>query len=86
MKTVGVRELKANVSKILRHVREEGQTYEVTYRGRVVARVVPVGVSPPEPLAERFWDEWRKVADEIGGAWPEGVSALDAVIDDRREL
>jgi hypothetical protein len=52
----------------------------------VVACVVPVDVSPPEPLDERFWDEWRKLADEIGGAWLEGLSAVDAVIDDRREL
>jgi prevent-host-death family protein len=49
MKSVGVRELKAHATEILRHVREEGQTYEITYRGRAVARVVPVGVSLQKP-------------------------------------
>ena len=41
MKTVGVRELKANISEILREVDEEGQVIEVTRHGQVIARVVP---------------------------------------------
>jgi prevent-host-death family protein len=86
MKSVGVRELKAHATEILRHVREEGQTYEITYRGRAVARVVPVGPPTTQAVDERFWNEWRKLADEIAGVWPEGVSALDAVVEDRLDL
>ena len=41
MAEVGVRELKQRASEILRHVREEKETYSVTYRGKVVARLVP---------------------------------------------
>jgi prevent-host-death family protein len=38
---VGVRELKANISEILREVDEEGQVIEVTRHGQVIARVGP---------------------------------------------
>jgi prevent-host-death family protein len=48
MERVGVRELKASLSRYLARVRE-GETIEVTDRGRPVARIVPVGI--PEDLA-----------------------------------
>lgn len=48
MERVGVRGLKASLSRYLARVRE-GETIEVTDRGRPVARIVPVGI--PEDLA-----------------------------------
>ena len=47
MERVGVRELKASLSRYLARVRE-GETVEVTDRGRPVARIIPVGI--PEDL------------------------------------
>lgn len=41
MTTIGVRELRQNASLYLRKV-EQGETIEVTARGRPVARLVPV--------------------------------------------
>ena len=41
MKSIGVRELRQRASECLREV-EAGRTLEVTSRGRVVARLVPV--------------------------------------------
>jgi prevent-host-death family protein len=41
MNRVGVRELKQNASAVLRRV-EDGETIEVTDRGRPVARLVPL--------------------------------------------
>jgi prevent-host-death family protein len=49
MERVGVRELKASLSRFLARVRE-GETVEVTDRGRPVARIVPVGI--PEHIAK----------------------------------
>jgi prevent-host-death family protein len=49
MERVGVRELKASLSRYLVRVRE-GETIEVTDRGRPVARLVPVGI--PEHIAK----------------------------------
>ncbi len=90
MEAVGVRELKEQTSAILRRVREGRETIAVTYRGKVVARLVPV----EEPAASqvdqaelaRLWADIDQLAAEIGGRWPAGVSAVDAVRDVRRDL
>lgn len=87
MTSIGVRQLKEQTSEILRQVREQGASYEVTYHGRIVARLVPV--NQPEPLAEEtaaIWTNLDQLAAEIGRLWPEGVSAAEAVSQDRREL
>ncbi len=87
MRSVGVRELKEHTSEILRRVREQGEVVDVTYRGRVVARVVPVEPAPSVQNDWRaFWADWDWLADEIGAEWPEGVSAQDAINDVRRDL
>lgn len=53
--SVGVRELRQNLSKYLDRVKA-GEGLTVTERGRVVARLVPAGaaVEPYEDLAARF--------------------------------
>ena len=84
MAVVGVRELKADASEIVRRVREHGETVGITYRGRLVARIVPVAPFSGETLA--VWGEMDQLAAEIGTVWSEGVSAVDAVAEGRREL
>lgn len=87
MASVGVRELKEQTSQILRRVRENGETIDVTYRGRVVARVVPVEPARPDPEALASWlAEHEKLAEEVSKHWPVGVSAVDTVRDVRRDL
>ena len=73
MDRVGVRGLKDQTSRIVRRVREQGETIEVTYRGRVIARIVPVEQSPSQP-------------EEMGARWPAGVLATDTVREGRRKL
>jgi len=54
--TVGVRELRQNLSKYLERVKA-GETLTVTERGREVARVVPLGYQPSAyalRLAEKY--------------------------------
>jgi len=41
MEEIGIRELKQRVSEVLRQVREEHESFSVTYRGKVVAKLVP---------------------------------------------
>ena len=50
VRTVGIRELKANISEILREIEEKGEIVEVTRHGNVVARLVPArsGLSDAE--------------------------------------
>jgi prevent-host-death family protein len=87
MVTIGIRELKQQTSKILRRVREDGETIEITYHGETVARLVPI--NPPTPSTEEIaaiWANLDQLTAEISAKWPEGVSAVDAIRDVRREL
>lgn len=45
---MGIRELRDNLSRVLRHVRDEGDEVVVTDHGRAVARLVPL--DRPRPL------------------------------------
>lgn len=51
--SVGVRELRQNISRYLERVKE-GETFVVTEHGREVARLVPSWVAPYARLAELF--------------------------------
>ena len=42
MGEVGIRELKQRTSEVLRRVRQRRESVDITYRGRVVSRLVPV--------------------------------------------
>ena len=87
MTEVGIRGLKQRASYILRQVREKKETIIITHWGRPVARLVPVEDAESkraETLA--VLTEADELARKIGTVWPEGVSAVEAVREQRREL
>lgn len=87
MDTIGIRELKQQTSKILRRVREDGETIEITYHGEAIARLVPV--APPNPTPEEIaaiLADLNQLSAEISAKWPDNVSAQDAIEEIRREL
>lgn len=86
MRTVGVRELKQRASELVRIVREEGEEIDVTLRGQVVARLVPVKQKLSPEQVQALMAEMDKAASEISAYWPEGVSAVEAVREERRQL
>ncbi|MDO8209744.1 type II toxin-antitoxin system Phd/YefM family antitoxin [Conexibacter sp. CPCC 206217] len=61
MSSVGVRELRQNLSRYLERVKE-GASLDVTEHGRVVARLSPAG--------ERVSDEYSALAAEHGATLP----------------
>lgn len=90
---IGIRQLKAELSKQLRRV-EAGETLQVTDRGRVIATIQPVQ-QPDEPPAlaiiRRMVAEgkvtWsgRKLRPPTRAAKLRGTATVsDAVIEDRR--
>ena len=87
MEKVGISQLKRDASAILKRVRDDNATFEVTYRGETMARIVPP-MSEEERLRllEAWWAGADKLAEEISAQWPDGVSALEAVQEGRREL
>jgi prevent-host-death family protein len=84
MTSIGVRELKQNTSAVLTQVREKGEEIEITYRGRVIARIVPVR-QPSRSRSKRpsaAWLAMDELARQIGVA----VSQADGSSDWRRDL
>lgn len=52
-RVVGLRDLRHHTSEVLARVRH-GETIDVTERGRLIARIVPVGDRKPTPILERL--------------------------------
>ena len=87
MKSVTARYLKQHTGAVLREVREGGKEVVITYRGVPVARIVPTRSSETvEKVLESVWVEMDRLSEEIGRKWPAGVSAEDAVSEQRREV
>ena len=80
MEQIGVRELKAKASQILCDVKERSASYEITQRGRVIARLVPASeaMTPEEWLAEV-----DALAEEIAKYDTDPRSSVDLVNDGR---
>jgi len=84
---VGVRELKEQTSRILREVREQGTEFLITYHGQVIARLVPIQSSEEQRAqVAQVWDELDRLAEELRARWPKGISAVEAISEQRREL
>lgn len=78
MASVGVRELKEHTSEIVRRVREDGETIDITYRGEVVATIQPKQQLDPE-RRRAFWERQRALSRELSkhlGDEPIDVLAL----------
>ncbi len=87
MESVGIRELKQRTSEIIRRVREDGQGIDITYRGEVVARIVaPESPEAMRDRSQKAWDRLDELAKQVSAVWPKGVSAVEAVREQRREL
>ncbi len=91
LESVGIRELRQNLSRYLRRVKQ-GEPLAVTERGRVVARLVPSGpgVDRYADLAERFGatvprERIEEIAARIGAPGAAAGTADAAVAEGRRE-
>ena len=82
MISVGVRELKQQASELLRLVREEGRQIQITYRGELVALLVPVE-RPEAGDQAAAWANLDALAAEIGANWPQGITSVGAVAEGR---
>ncbi len=84
MPAIGIRELKVHTSEILRRVQTERQPIDITLRGEVIARIVPVPSDPAEiAQALEVVDSIEQLAAEIGARHPQAVNVED-IMDDIR--
>ena len=90
MPDIGVRELKARASEIIRNVREHQTRYTITYRGQPIGVLVPLA----QPRAERLihseeagsaaWDELVRLGEEIGRGWQSPMTSTELLSEMRR--
>ncbi len=87
MPEVGVRELKAKTSEILRAIRERRARYVVTYRGRPVAALIPLddAAAVEAPGGEReAWGRLERLGEEIGRGWRSPQTSAELLSEMRR--
>ena len=85
MAEIGLRELKARASEVLREVKERGRRYVVTHRGRPVALITPLQ-EPAAPAEDEgaAWEELTQLGREIAACWQFDRSSTDLLSDMRR--
>jgi prevent-host-death family protein len=90
MPDIGVRELKARASEIVRNVRERRARYTITYRGKPVGVLIPLEQPAPAPLtgedgsAGVAWDELVRLGEEIGQGWQSPLTGTELLSEMRR--
>jgi prevent-host-death family protein len=83
MTSVGVRELKEHTSAIVRRVRDDGETIDITYRGEVVATIQPK--QPLDPERDRaFWERQRQLIRAIGKELGDKPIDVQTLLDEER--
>jgi antitoxin (DNA-binding transcriptional repressor) of toxin-antitoxin stability system len=97
MKTIGWRELERRADEILRDVRDNGEEYAILVDGQPAARLIGEEVSvngegrrqeteDERRLAwDKWFEDWDQLAARISAKWPDGVSAAEAVAEQRRK-
>ena len=85
MPEIGVRELKAHASEVVRKVRDERVRYTITRRGQPVGLIIPLVEVLPEATADdAAWERFWQTVDEIARGWPKGVDGAQMISDMRR--
>jgi len=85
---VGVRELKARASEIIRNVREQRARYVITYRGRPVGLLMPLdearAVPPASEPTTTAWETLTCLGEEIGRGWRSPLTSAELLSEMRR--
>ena len=85
MEEIGIRELKARASDVVRAVKEKRTRYVITQRGKPVAVIVPIdAVVPAKPSDDEVWERLLKIREELGKGWQSEKSAVEILSEMRR--
>ena len=66
MEEIGVRELKARASDVVRAVKEQRARYIVTQRGKPAALIIPVDAVLPEKSMDESWRRLMEIREKLG--------------------
>lgn len=81
---IGIRELKARASGLVRAVREKRARYIITQRGKPVALLIPLDATPPKPTDDEVWARLEQLGQEIAKGWQSEKSAVEILSEMRR--
>jgi len=85
MEEIGIRELKARASEVVRAVKERCARYLITQRGRPAALLLPVDAVPPQPDPDEVWARLEALGEEIA-PWQSDKSAVEILSEMERRL
>lgn len=83
MVEVGLRELKARASQLIREVKEQRARFVVTHHGRPVALIIPIeetqaaDLYPPVQPGASTWQDLIRLGEEISAGWDPEHSSLE---------
>ncbi len=91
MPRVGVEELRDRTTQIMRDVSEHAAEYVVTVDGAPVAVLRPYAEAKHQPAPtdgeiDAWYKRFNELSARISALWPQGLSAADAVAEQRRDL
>jgi len=84
MERIGIRELKACASELVRAVKENRARYIITQRGEPVAVLLPVDAAPPPADPDEVWARLEALGQEIARNWQSEKSAVEILSEMRR--
>ena len=84
MEEIGIRELKARASGIVRAVKEKRARYVVTQRGVPAALIIPLDAVVTKPSDDEVWERLLKIREELGKGWQSEKSAVEILSEMRR--
>jgi prevent-host-death family protein len=88
MAEIGLRELKERASEIVRQVREHGERYVVTLRGRPAALLIPLeephGPGAAPESGAQAWADLKRLGEEISQGWQSPQTSTDLLSGMRR--
>ena len=84
IEAIGIRELKARASEVVRAVKERCARYVITLRGQPAAILVPLDAVPPQPDADEAWARLEELGKEVARNWQSEKSAVEILSEMRR--
>ncbi|MCC7117798.1 MAG: type II toxin-antitoxin system Phd/YefM family antitoxin [Anaerolineales bacterium] len=84
MEEIGIRELKARASDVVRAVKEQRARYLVTQRGKPVAVIIPMEAVLPEKQDDAPWERLMEIRKKLGKGKKNKRNSIDILSEMRR--
>ena len=84
MEEIGIRELKAHASDVVRAVKEQRARYIITQRGVPVAVIIPMDAVPPDKSNDEALQKMMELRKKLGKNTRNKKSSIEILSDMRR--